>query len=80
MILKPLRTNIVLSPTEHTQENKIGIIIANAVSNEGKVVAVGSEVKELKVGDVVRYDAHSAVKLEQYVMCREADVLCVIEV
>ncbi len=78
-MLKPLRSNVVLKPTENTQETKIGIIIASSVSNEGRVVAIGSEVKELKVNDVVRFDQQAAVKLDQYLMCREADVLCVIE-
>lgn len=78
-MIKPLRSNVVLSPTEHTQESRIGIIIASQVSNEGKVVAIGSEVKELKIGDVVRFDQQAAVKLDSYLMCREADVLCIVE-
>lgn len=79
MNIKPLRNNILIRPSDAQQENKIGIIIASAVSNEGIVKAVGIDVKELKIGDVVRYDTQSAVKLESYLMCREADVLCVIE-
>lgn len=79
MIIKPLRSNVVISPTERTQESRIGIIISSSVDNEGRVVAIGPEVKELKLGDVIRYDTSSARKLEQYMMCREADVLCVIE-
>lgn len=79
MIIKPLRSNVVISPTERTQESRIGIIISSSVDNEGRVVAIGPEVKEIKLGDVIRYDMQSARKLEQYVMCREADVLCVIE-
>ncbi len=78
-MIKPLRNNVVLSPTESTQESKIGIIIANAVSNEGRVVAIGPDVKELKLGDVVRYDVASSRKLEQYIMCRELDILCIVE-
>lgn len=78
-MIKPLRSNVVLKPTENTQENKIGIIIATSVSNEGRVVAVGQDVKELKLGDIVRFDQQAAVKLDSYLMCREADVLCIVE-
>jgi co-chaperonin GroES (HSP10) len=78
-MIKPLRSNVVLSPTEHAEEHRIGIIIASSVSNEGRVVAIGQDVKELKLGDIVRYDSQAAVKLDQYLMCREADVLCVVE-
>ncbi len=77
-MIKPLRTNVLLKPTEATQENKIGIIIASQVSNEAKVVAVGVDVKELRVGDQVRFDQQSAVRMDSYIMCREADVLCVV--
>lgn len=78
-MIKPLRSNVVLKPTEQTQESRIGIIISSSVSNEAQVVAVGHDVKELKVGDTVRFDSKAAVKLDQYLMCREADVLCVVE-
>ena len=78
-MIRPLRNNVVLKPSESQQENRIGIIIASAISNEGVVKAVGPDCKELKIGDVVRYDTDSARKLDSYVMCREQDVLCVIE-
>lgn len=78
-MIRPLRNNVVIRPSEAQQENKIGIIIHNAVSNEGVVVAIGAEVKELKLGDLVRFDSQAAVKLDAYLMCRELDVLCVVE-
>ena len=78
-MIRPLRTNIVITPSEKQQESRIGIILAAAISNEGVVKAVGPEVKELKIGDVIRYDVDSSRKLDSYVMCREQDVLCVIE-
>lgn len=77
-MLKPLRSNVILKPAEDTQESKIGIILATT-TNVAKVIAVGCECKELKIGDVVRFDQQAVVKLDQYLMCREADVLCVVE-
>ena len=79
MTLKPLRNNVVLLPSDTHQESKLGIIVAANVSNQGVVKALGPECKELKLGDVVRYDVESSRKLDSYVMCREQDVLCVIE-
>lgn len=77
MNLKPLRSNVLIKPTE-VQENRIGLII-QSISNEGIIKGVGIDVKELKIGDVVRFDRQTAVTLDSYLLCREADVLCVIE-
>lgn len=78
-MIKPLRANVLIRPSDKQAESKIGIILASVVSNEGTIVAIGSEVKELKLNDIVRYDRQAAVTLDNYLMCREADVLCVIE-
>lgn len=75
-MMKPLRSNVLLRPTEAPQSSS-GLIITASPTNNAVVVAIGSEVKELKVGDTVRYD--SGVKLDSYIMCREADIFCVIE-
>lgn len=79
MNLRPLRTNIVLQVSEQAVESKIGLIIADSVQNQGIVVAIGKSCKEIKLGDKIRFDPNSAVSLDNYKMCREEDVLCVIE-
>ena len=79
MNLKPLRSGVLLKATEAPESSIAGLIIASAISNQATVIAVGPDVKELKVNDIVRYDVQAAVKLESYLLCREADVLCVIE-
>lgn len=82
MELKPLRNNVLLRVVDANQ-HRSGLIIASQASNEADVIAVGNDVKELKVGDTVRFDKGSAVPLEcsglSYLMCRELDVLCVVE-
>ncbi len=78
-MIRPLRSNVLLRASEAPQTSSYGIIITNVGKDEAEVVAIGSEVKEIKIGDVVRYDVASSRKVEQYIMCREADVLCVIE-
>jgi co-chaperonin GroES (HSP10) len=78
-MIKPLRSNVLIRPSDVQQESKIGIIIQSSVSNEGVIKAIGMDVKELKVGETVRYDVQAAVRVDGYLMCREADVLCVVE-
>ncbi len=79
MNIKPLRSNVLIKPSDKQSESKIGIIIQSSVSNEGVVMAVGVETKEIKAGDIVRFDRQAAVTLDSYLMCREADVLCIVE-
>lgn len=78
-MIKPLRNGVLIRPSDAQSETKIGIIIQSAIANEGIVKAIGAEVKELKVNDRVRYDIQSVAKVDSYVLCREADVLCVLE-
>lgn len=78
-MIKPLRNIVVIRPSEAQQENKIGLIIQSQSNNEGRVVALGPECKELKLGDVVRYDSSSVKKIEGYLVCRELDIFCVVE-
>lgn len=77
-MFKPLRSNVLLKAQEH-QEHASGLIIASPSANDATVVAIGAEVKELKLGDRVRYDKSSASVLDGYLMCREADILCIVE-
>lgn len=78
-MIRPLRNNVLLRASEAPQSSIAGIIIASAISNQAEVIACGQDVKELQPGQVVRYDAASVVKIDSYMMCREADVLCVVE-
>lgn len=77
--MKPLRNNVLIKPQEKANESIAGIIIASAVSNQGLVVAVGPECKELKPGDCIRYDEKSCAKIDSLLMCREQDVYCIVE-
>lgn len=75
-MIKPLADRVLIKPIEHTTETSFGLILNNGVTNEGIVVAIGSGVKDVALGDVVRYT--NAGKLDAYLLCREADVLCVV--
>lgn len=78
-MIKPLRSNVLMKSREQAQSTIAGLIISSNVSNEAEIVAVGSETKELHVGDKVRFDSSSTVKIDDLLMCREADILCIIE-
>ena len=76
-MLKPLHDRVLIMPIEHQTETSFGLIVSNGVTNEGRVIAVGLNVKDVKAGDTVRYS--NAVRMDSYLLCRELDVLCVVE-
>lgn len=78
-MLRPLRNGVLLRASEAPQSSISGIILTNSISNQATVISVGPEVKELKVGDVVKYDEKSVAKVEGLLLCREFDVFCVVE-
>ena len=52
MIIKPFKTQILVEPIEKKQ---VLVSDSKSLCEYGKVVAIGSEVKEIKVGDVVGF-------------------------
>lgn len=79
-MIQPLRTRILVICDPPETEVK-GIIIPNpkATNETGEVVAVGSEVKELEVGDRILLAKHTGVELEvdgqDYLMLDEPEVI-----
>jgi chaperonin GroES len=60
---------LVLPDSEDSRTNENGLIIPSNVEQEqkatGKVEAVGSEVKDVKVGDRVAYGAYAGETIKQ---------------
>ncbi len=91
MKLKPLGNRIVVSPLTEEETTKSGIILPDTVDKEkkaeGKVLAIGSGEKiiklGLKVGDKVLFGKYAGeeVKVEEveYKILSDEDVLAVIE-
>jgi len=84
MDLKPLFSRIIVKRKE---VEKVGSIIIPVNSQqmkatEGEVVAIGSEVDTVKVGEVVFFGKYSGAELERngekYVLMNEEDVLCLV--
>lgn len=84
--LKPLDDRVVAVREEATTKTSAGLYLpdnAKEKSQIAKVVAVGSNVKEIKDGDriVVREYSTTEVKLDdkKYLIVKEEDVLAVVQ-
>jgi chaperonin GroES len=79
---KPLKERIFVSYTEELDKTAGGIYLPDTAKEKpqkGKVEAVGGEVKEVKVGDLVLFDKYSGSKISiegtDYLILKEEDIL-----
>jgi chaperonin GroES len=86
MKLKPLKDRVVVSYTEEPEKTAGGIYVPDSAKEkpqQGKVEAVGPEVKELKVGNVVLFDKYTGSKVKvgdaEQLIIKEEDVLAIVE-
>jgi chaperonin GroES len=85
MKFKPLKERVFVTYTEELEKTAGGIYVPDTAKEKptrGKVEAIGSEVKELKVGDQIFFDKYSGSKVtmenKDYLIIKEEDVLGVI--
>jgi chaperonin GroES len=85
MGFKPLGDRIFVKYMEEVERTAGGIFIPDAAKEKpqrGKVEAVGKEVKEVKVGDIILFDKYSGSKInidnEDYLIVKEEEVLGII--
>lgn len=86
-MLKPLHDNIILKKEKAENKTASGIILTNPkeeVSNQAKVIAVGSQCQDdLQVGMTVIFKEYSGTKLSQdddeYIIIKEEDILAIVE-
>jgi chaperonin GroES len=83
---KPLKDRVFVSYTEELERTAGGIYIPDAAKEKpqkGKVEAVGSEVKILKIGDVVLFEKYGGNKITidgtDFLIIKEEDILGVFE-
>ena len=83
---KPLKDRLFVSFTEEMERTAGGIYIPDAAKEKpqkGKVEAIGSEVKLLKVGEEVLFDKYAGAKINfdgtDYLIVKEEDILGVFE-
>ena len=86
MKLKPLKDRVVVSYSEEIEKTAGGIFVPDSAKEkpqQGKVEAVGPEVKELKVGNVVLFDKYSGSKVmvgdKEQLIIKEEDILAIVQ-
>ena len=82
MNFKPLGDRVLVQRVEETNTTASGIIIpdnAKEKPSEARVVAVGSEVEEIKVDDIVVFGKYSGTELtldsKEYLVLEVSDIL-----
>lgn len=83
---RPLKERVFVSYTEELEKTAGGIYIPDAAKEKpqkGKVEAIGSDVKQVKVGDIVLFDKYSGSKITmdntEYLIIKEEDILGIFE-
>lgn len=83
---RPLKDRVFVSYSEESEKTAGGIYIPEAAKEKpqkGKIEAVGSEAKNLKVGDTVLFDKYSGSKINidgtDYLIVKEEDILGVFD-
>jgi chaperonin GroES len=86
MKVKPLKERLFVRYYQEEEKTSGGLFIPDTAKEKpqkGVVEAVGSEVKDVKVGDTVLFDKYSGSKVNidevEYLIVKEEDVLGVIE-
>ena len=82
---KPLKERVFVSYAEEGEKTSGGIYLPDTAKEKpqkGKVEAIGSEVKDVKVGDTILFDKYSGSKINidgsDYLIIKEEDILGVI--
>ncbi|PIZ01084.1 co-chaperone GroES [bacterium (Candidatus Howlettbacteria) CG_4_10_14_0_8_um_filter_40_9] len=84
--ITPLADRVVLKPVAAEEKTASGIILPESAKEkpeQGKVVAVGKEVKEVKEGDTVLYSKYGPTEVkvgsEELLIVKEEDILAIIK-
>lgn len=84
--ITPLGERVVLKVVEAGEKTASGIILpetAKEKPEQGKVVAVGKEVKEIKEGDTVLYAKFGPTEVkvggEELLIVKEEDILAIVK-
>jgi chaperonin GroES len=86
MKLKPLKDRVFISYSEESEKTSGGLYVPDSAKEkpqQGKVVAIGSEVKEIKKGNIVLFDRYSGSKVKvndkEHLIIKEEDILGIVE-
>ncbi len=83
--LKPLADKLVVERTQAVEKTAGGIVIPDTAKEkpeQGKVISVGREVKEVKSGDEILFGKYSPTEVKidgkEYLLIKEEDVLAIV--
>ena len=86
MTIQPLADRLVIEQVEAEEVSAAGIILPDSAKekpSEGKVLAVGKDVKEVKLGDVVLYAKYGPTEIKvdgkEVVLAKEEDILGIVK-
>lgn len=86
MKFKPLKDRVFVKYSEEAEKTAGGIYIPESAKEKpqkGVIEAIGSEVKEIKVGDIILFDKYSGSKINidnnEYLIIKEEDILGIIQ-
>jgi chaperonin GroES len=86
MKFRPLKDRVFVSYSEEGERTAGGIYIPDSAKEKpqkGKVEAIGSEVKDVKVGNTILFDKYSGSKVNMdgtdYLIVKEEDILGIVE-
>ena len=86
MNIQPLADRVVLQQLDAEETTKSGIILPDSAKEkpaEGKVMAVGKDVTEVKAGDTVLYSKYGPTEIKiddvEYMVVKEEDILAVMK-
>lgn len=91
MKYKPLNDRLLVLRSERPQETQSGIIMASQKKQEllpyGKVIAIGADVHDIAVGDIVAFHTHTpriqVLDLDgeekQYLVFERSEILALVE-
>lgn len=84
--ITPLADRVVLKPVAAEEKTASGIMLPESAKEkpeQGKVVAVGKDVKEVKEGDTVLYSKYGPTEVkvsgEEFMIVKEEDVLAIVK-
>jgi chaperonin GroES len=83
---KPLKDRVFVSYSAELEKTSGGLYIPDAAKEKpqkGKIEAIGNEVKNVKIEDVILFDKYSGSKItidsQEYLILKEEDILGIIE-
>ncbi len=83
--LKPLGDKLIIERVEAVAKTAGGIVIPDTAKEkpeQGKVVAVGKDVKEVKQGDKVLFAKYSPTEVKidgkEYLLVKEEEILAIV--